>query len=132
MAIGRHEILGLVAGGRSAGVGHDAPTSAHARFYPDDLGPVGSATRGRARWGQLDMGGNVWEWALDWLDPSWYEDAGDPCENCANVAGGSHRVLRGGAYSFEEVTLRAATRSAEEPATRRAFVGVRCARNTQG
>lgn len=112
--------------------GNDAPTSAHAHFYPGALGPVGSTALGRARWGQFDMAGNVWEWALDWLDPSWYEGAGNPCDNCANIAGGSHRVLRGGAYSFEEVTLRAATRSAEEPAVRRAFIGVRCVRDTEG
>jgi formylglycine-generating enzyme required for sulfatase activity len=107
--------------------GDSQPTSAHARFFPQDLDRVGAAHDGAARWGHHDFAGNVWEWALDWLDSEWYSGNGSPCDDCARLGSGSYRVLRGGAYSFEEVTLRAATRSGEMPLTRQPFIGVRCA-----
>ena len=107
--------------------GDSAPTSDEAAFYPQDLGPVGSAPQGVGRWGHQDLAGSLWEWGLDVMDTSWYSGGGDPCEDCARLGSGSHRVLRGGAYSFEAVTLRAATRSAEVPGARESFIGVRCA-----
>lgn len=107
--------------------GDSEPSMSTARFYPQDLDAVGSAFEGASRWGQHDLAGNVWEWVLDWLDTGWYSGAGNPCSDCANVGEGSYRALRGGAYSFEAVTLRAATRSADMPDVREPFIGVRCA-----
>jgi formylglycine-generating enzyme required for sulfatase activity len=59
-----------------------------------NLAPVGSATMGAGRWGQLDLSGEVSEWNLD-LHATTF---GNPCNDCASLAGGSGRVNRGGSY----------------------------------
>ncbi len=107
--------------------GDQEPDETRASFYPGDLHRAGSLDDGIGRYGTFDQAGNVWEWALDWLDTGWYEDQGMMCENCARVSSGTHRVLRGGAYSYEPVTLRATTRSGELPETSAPAVGFRCA-----
>lgn len=107
--------------------GDAEPNPERARFFPQALDDVGSAPQGIARWGQHDLGGNVWEWGLDWLDTAWYAGGGDPCDDCARLQGSDYRVIRGGAYAFEAVTLRAATRSGEGPSERAPFIGFRCA-----
>jgi sulfatase modifying factor 1 len=43
--------------------------------------PVGTATLGAGRWGQLDLAGNVNEWILDS-----YASYGEPCADCASLA----------------------------------------------
>lgn len=107
--------------------GSEEATPARASFFPGSLGPVGDHTDGRARYGHEDLAGGVWEWALDWLDTNWYAGSGATCSDCARVSSGTHRVLRGGAHSFEAVTLRAAARSGDLPASRQTYVGFRCA-----
>jgi formylglycine-generating enzyme required for sulfatase activity len=57
-------------------------------LYPDGSGvcgggvtniaPVGTATAGAGRWGQLDLQGELWEWVLDWS--AFYVT---PCVDCA-------------------------------------------------
>jgi len=107
--------------------GDEDPSSELAGFFPADLGPVGAHPAGKGRYESEDLAGGVWEWALDWLDTNWYSGAGASCEDCARVSSGTHRVLRGGAYSFEAVTLRAAVRSGEVPEARMTSIGFRCA-----
>lgn len=107
--------------------GDAEPNDERASYYPGQLVVAGALADGRGRFGTFDQAGNVWEWVLDWLDTGWYEDEGTMCENCARVSSGTHRVLRGGAYSYEAVTLRAATRSGELPEMRAPSIGFRCA-----
>lgn len=107
--------------------GSAAPDPERASVYPSPLIPAGSLGEGEGRYGNFDLAGNVWEWALDWLDTGWYSDQGMGCDNCARVTTGTHRVLRGGAYSYQEVTLRAAARSGELPEARDPSIGFRCA-----
>jgi formylglycine-generating enzyme len=87
-----------------------------------DFVPVGSKRAGEGLWGHADLGGNVWEWTLDWLDTY----AAD-CSDCANLRIGNNRVIRGGSFFLDETTLRTARRTGIIP-TGRASVGVRCAR----
>jgi formylglycine-generating enzyme required for sulfatase activity len=85
--------------------------------------PVGSYTKGNAKWSQSDMSGNIWEWTLDFDDP--YVT---PCNDCADVASTSaSRVVRGGSYFDTAPNQVASARQLRAPAGR-SNVGPRCAR----
>jgi sulfatase modifying factor 1 len=43
-----------------------------------NIAPVGTAALGAGRWGQLDLAGEVWEWALDWAASPYGYEFGDP------------------------------------------------------
>ena len=56
--------------------GNSAPSPSLAVYKPgftgagafNGIAPVGSVPAGKARWGQLDLAGNLWEWVLDAAD----------------------------------------------------------------
>ncbi len=51
-----------------------------------NIAPVGTASLGAGRWGQLDLSGNVEAWVMDWLqvgNPSFVV----PCKDCATLSG---------------------------------------------
>jgi len=76
-------------------------------------------------WGLYDMLGNVWEWTHDWYVAQLGTDSvTDPC----GPAEGSFRVLRGGSWSGEARSARAAFRFSESPGSRSAYGGFRLAR----
>ena len=105
----------------------DQPVSqARAAVDVPALVPAGSLTAGEGRYGQRDLAGNVWEWMLDWLDPEAYARAVE-CPDCVPASEGSHRMLKGGAYSYPVVAARAAVRSGDLPGERSRAVGFRCA-----
>jgi sulfatase modifying factor 1 len=91
-----------------------------------NIAPVGAATLGAGLWGQLDLVGNLLEWNLDYSVP--YVN---PCMDCAYVAGGSGRVIRGGYFQSSEVSnLDSSYRNEGIYATdRRDAAGFRCARS---
>jgi formylglycine-generating enzyme len=89
-----------------------------------DLVNVGTKSHGDGEWGQSDLGGNVYEWMLDVNDSVYM----NPCNDCARLAGGALRVLRGGSFRNPDVNLRAGTRGADPPGARESIVGLRCAR----
>jgi formylglycine-generating enzyme required for sulfatase activity len=95
-----------------------------------DLPAVGSTPAGKGKWGHQDLAGSVYEWNLDWYDPSWYNKyiQSGSCKNCANVQSGSPRVIRGGDFHSVAAYMRAAGRSNDTPASRGYDVGLRCAR----
>jgi sulfatase modifying factor 1 len=104
------------------------PTAAYAIYGATGVEAVGTATMGVARWGQLDMAGDVWEWNLDW-----YNNYVDPCTDCANLtaATNSPRVLRGSNYPNGTGYLLATDRYPFQPSDRDLTVGgvgFRCAR----
>jgi len=88
--------------------------------------PVGSeSTLGDGKWGQADLGGNMWEWVLDFnaAYPM-------PCDDCANLVTSENRSLRGGSFGNQAPSLRAAFRGMNGAANRNGVFpfGVRCAR----
>lgn len=78
-------------------------------------------------WGLHDMHGNVWEWCEDnWLPT--YQDA--PADSAARLVGAStNRVLRGGSWGSNAVSLRTTNRFSHIPTLRNNDVGFRVARD---
>ena len=97
-----------------------------------NIAPVGSAALGVARWGQLDMAGEVVEWTVDWYAP--YVD---PCVDCAQLTGpakpyngyGPARATRGGAWPLGATELVPSALSDDFPQARTDGTGFRCARS---
>jgi formylglycine-generating enzyme required for sulfatase activity len=90
-----------------------------------NMAPVGTATQGAGRWGQLDLAGNVEEWVLDG-----YASYVDPCTDCAFTTAAASRVTRGADFmSSEALSLIPSVRPWSHWApTLRLFTGFRCAR----
>jgi formylglycine-generating enzyme required for sulfatase activity len=77
--------------------------------------------------GLHDMSGNVWELVNDWYSNSYY--ASSPAQNPLGPSTGGSRVARGGAWDFNEVTLRSSFRSyGALPADSSNAIGFRVAR----
>jgi formylglycine-generating enzyme required for sulfatase activity len=92
---------------------------------------VGSTPLGKGMYGQMDLAGSLNEWNLDWYSETWYKYANSSavCKNCANVSGEtSLRVVRGGSFESNALSLRSVSRRGFGPTADRYFVGVRCAR----
>jgi sulfatase modifying factor 1 len=88
------------------------------------LNRVGSESpKGDGLWGHSDLGGNVWEWTLDYHATAYPV----PCNDCANLAISSNRVARGGCAFDSAFYLPAAYRLNVAP-TRQGPIGLRCAR----
>lgn len=88
--------------------------------------PVGShSPLGDGRWGHADLGGNLWEWTLDYTDGVNYAM---PCNDCADLSPKIQRADRGGQFGNTVDNLRSANRSIFRPERRVDSHGVRCAR----
>ena len=87
---------------------------------------VGSESpKGDGKWGHADLGGNVWEWTLDWYAPY-----ANPCNDCAQLTSSAGRVARSGVFFQDSWSIRGAYRNYFSPdlVPGLDFVGVRCAR----
>ncbi len=87
---------------------------------------VGAHPLGDGRFGQADIGGNVWEWTFD------FElEYPVPCQDCSNTvdAASEGRIVRGGGWPNGSSGMRAGYRVGQNPETTYgAGIGFRCAR----
>ena len=90
-----------------------------------NIAPVGFASQGAGRWGQLDLVGEVFEWNLDWYAKY------AACTDCAYLKPAANRVMRGDLLN-DASTLAPASRFDVDPAFRAVNLGFRCARPPTG
>jgi sulfatase modifying factor 1 len=112
--------------------GTDSRYAIYACDYPSGSGtctgvtniaPVGTAQLGVGLWGQLDLGGNLWEWNLDW-----HAGYVTPCTDCANFTAATQRSDQGGNFNTGLAQF-PPFRGANDPADPGAYAyGFRCAR----
>jgi formylglycine-generating enzyme required for sulfatase activity len=117
--------------------GNEAPDCSYANFFGRAGGSdfcvqpaigatngVGSESpKGDGRFGQTDLAGNISEWVQDFHAP--YVN---PCDDCANLTAGSHRVVRGGSF-FDSAPVQVSSfRGNADPSERDPSIGTRCAR----
>jgi formylglycine-generating enzyme required for sulfatase activity len=103
------------------GVANGAKFDDNQNCNATDTEPVGSyAPNG---YGLFDIAGNVWEWVADWY--AGYSGAGS--DNPTSPDSGSFRVLRGGGWNSNELSLRASSRYNYDPVFRSDDFGFRCA-----
>jgi formylglycine-generating enzyme required for sulfatase activity len=88
--------------------------------------PVGSKPAGDGKWGQSDLGGNVWEWTLDWARTPYRLTT---CIDCADLQTSPTKTFRGGGFPNENFYLTTATRIDDVATDRDYDVGFRCARS---
>lgn len=124
--------------------GSDAPNNTRAAYdcgYSDgvfgdtcvfsDIAKVGMLPAGQGRWGHKDLGGNVFEWALDAFNDDWYLGEGKTCTDCANmkVDSADVRSMRGAGFNSDITALRSADRVGNRAAQHFDYMGFRCARD---
>lgn len=82
-----------------------------------------------SQYGCQDMLGNVWEWTASWFD-DYPEFTAYPYPGYSQVYfDGQHRVLRGGSWATNSVSLRTSFRNWYHPEVRQIFAGFRCAKD---
>jgi formylglycine-generating enzyme len=86
--------------------------------------PVGSYPAGDGLFGQSDLAGSLWEWALDY--PGTLPSA---CDNCADLSGTDGRVFRGGDFSNPGNLLRNGNHGSGYSGMHGPIFGLRCARS---
>ena len=106
--------------------GNDRPGSSLLNYNGNigDTTAVGSYPSGASPSGALDMAGNVWEWVNDWYD---VYPAGN--KNASIDFGTKNRVLRGGAWGFDDYHVRTSDRFGIDPTRSSSNIGFRCSRS---
>jgi formylglycine-generating enzyme required for sulfatase activity len=94
-----------------------------------DIPPVGSLLMGNGKFGQADLAGSMFEWAIDWFAPFT-----TPCTNCANIDNpmpDEARTAWGGDWSHGADLLFTYSRvgyGVDSDFPNHPFHGIRCAR----
>lgn len=91
-----------------------------------DTAVVGSYAAGASYYGIMDMSGNVGEWVNDWYNPVYYISSpyNDPQGGDGST---SVKLIRGGGWNGDEISLRLLTRSVNLPTASNSSTGFRCA-----
>ena len=95
--------------------------------YIGDTSAVDAYPSGVSPYGVFDMAGNVWEWVADIYDANYY--SASPLANPLGPTSGPYRVIRGGSWDSDAMSLRSARRSWNDPSSANIYIGFRCARN---
>jgi formylglycine-generating enzyme required for sulfatase activity len=74
-------------------------------------------------WGLYDMNGSIWQWVLDWYDPTYY--AHSPTDDPTGPATGTERVSHGGSWSSPARSARSANHGRIEPDHHGSHLGFR-------
>jgi formylglycine-generating enzyme required for sulfatase activity/ABC-type phosphate transport system substrate-binding protein len=91
-----------------------------------NIAPVGTASMGAGRYGQLDLAGEIWQWTLDWYNGHTYANQCTDCEY--GKSDGLGRVPRGGCF-LNSQTYFPPFRGNNDPTSRNGgIIGFRCAR----
>jgi eukaryotic-like serine/threonine-protein kinase len=118
--------------GRVYAWGNSDPTCTITNYWPfsrkegckNDTTGVGSYPANRSLYGALDMSGNVWEWTADWYGETTYATSDQL--NPHGPADGTVRVMRGGAWSYYENSLRTTNRHGKPGDYSDNALGFRC------
>jgi formylglycine-generating enzyme required for sulfatase activity len=114
--------------GRRFPWGDEPPTCDRAVFagcLPYSTVPVDSYPAGASPYGVLHMGGNAWEWVVDWWSSAYYRQS--PRLDPLGPLRGRMRSLRGGCWNRTPWHLRVADRDSGVVGLRNDHVGFRCA-----
>ncbi len=95
-----------------------------------DTVPVDAFPEGMSVFGCYNMTGNVWEWVSDWFLVSYYKDK-DGQKNPKGPASGTMRVSKGGSWTTDDDSCRAAYKCRSLPGARWGYCGFRCARSVK-
>ncbi len=87
---------------------------------------VGSYPLGASPYGALDMAGNAWEWVSDWYAYAYYDEA-EGAVDPLGPATGTHHVMRGGSYGYDDHKARTTHRDAGTTRASGAGLSFRCA-----
>jgi len=87
-----------------------------------NIAPVGFISAGAGKWGQADLAGNMWEWAVDVFVTPLPQSV---CTNCSILTGTGPRVARGGSWSQPAWSVETTYRTSGPYQTGQ---GARCAR----
>ncbi len=112
------------------------PLLAKTSIPPEQPGalPVGSFFVGASPFGALDMAGNVAEWVNDWYDPTYYQQVQASGLNPQGPVTGDvsgQKVIRGGSWDAKPFFARSVHRQSAEPLTTGAWLGFRCASDSE-
>ena len=91
----------------------------------DSTHPVGE--KNPNDWGLYDISGNVMEWVWDWYDGIYYSLS--PADDPLGFSNGSMRVIRGGSWDMQAISLRSARRVRGYPEAHTNELGFRLARS---
>jgi formylglycine-generating enzyme required for sulfatase activity/predicted Ser/Thr protein kinase len=108
--------------------GHELPAPDRCNFNKvyGQTTPVDKFAGDRSPYGCACMAGNVWEWCLDWFDPTYYRRS--PACNPTGPETGRLRAGRGGSWVNNARRVSTTTRAYGAPEERNSRVGFRSAR----